>query len=608
MSDLDRLRKSPTDISGAGVVKALDRYTQIAALGPSGWDLAAIPWGRITTLARFAKAARAQAVDELADQRRLATLVAFATELEPIAGDEALEVFDLLIGDMVRLSGHQADKERLRTLKELDGAALAMRAVWLEMRAAHADPVRELEAAFEVLAEQGDAAAEVIGEVARPPDEDVQEQLTDRYRTIRRFLPRLLTVMDFDASADGYRMLEALDFLRDLERRRRPINPSEVPTAILTSAWHRRVFPKAGEHAGGVDKHAYTVAAVERLRDHLRRHTVFVPGLRRWGDPRAGLLDGEAWEKARPQVCRDLDLSPEAGVDVDRWAARLDGAYRQLAEGLADNPSVRIEQRDGKDHLVLTGLDKLDDPPSLTALRDDVAARLPVAQLPEVLLEVHAWTGCLDEFTHISEAASRADDLVTSLAAVLASQAMNIGMPAVATEGTRALSLDRLFWIEQNYLRAATLTAANARLVDYHANLELASAWGGGELASADGLRFVVPVRTINAGPNPKYFGRRGKSARGVTYYNFTSDQFTGFHGIVIPGTPKDWYYILEGLLEQETSLDPVELVADTAGASEMGFGAFRMLGLQLSPLLADAGSATLYRVDPPPTTVPCRA
>ncbi|WP_346434319.1 Tn3 family transposase [Candidatus Protofrankia californiensis] len=122
------------------------------------------------------------------------------------------------------------------------------------------------------------------------------------------------------------------------------------------------------------------------------------------------------------------------------------------------------------------------------------------------------------------------------------------------------------------------------------------AAWGGGELASADGLRFVVPVRTINAGPNPKYFG---KGARGVTYYNFASDQFTGFHGIVIPGTPKDWYYLLEGLLEQETSLRPVEVTSDTAGASEMGFGIFRLLGWQFSPRLAGAGSATLYRVDP---------
>jgi hypothetical protein len=72
-----------------------------------------------------------------------------------------------------------------------------------------------------------------------------------------------------------------------------------------------------------------------------------------------------------------------------------------------------------------------------------------------------------------------------------------------------------------------------------------------------------------------------------------------GIPGIVIPGTPKDWYYILEGLLDQETSLRPTEITSDTAGASEMGFGTFRMLGWQFSPRLADAGSATLYRVDP---------
>ena len=34
---------------------------------------------------------------------------------------------------------------------------------------------------------------------------------------------------------------------------------------------------------------------------------------------------------------------------------------------------------------------------------------------------------------------------------------------------------------------------------------------------------------------------------RGVTYYNFSSDQFMGFHGIVIPGTLRDSMYILDG-------------------------------------------------------------
>ena len=100
-----------------------------------------------------------------------------------------------------------------------------------------------------------------------------------------------------------------------------------------------------------------------------------------------------------------------------------------------------------------------------------------------------------------------------------------------------------------------------------------------------------MPVRTINAGPNPKHFG----VGRGVTYYNFTSDQFTGFHAIVIPGTIRDSPYILSELLEHQTSLEPVEVVADTAACSDVVFGLFWLLGYQFSPRLADSGWVTRW-------------
>ncbi|WP_420847178.1 Tn3 family transposase [Nonomuraea basaltis] len=50
----------------------------------------------------------------------------------------------------------------------------------------------------------------------------------------------------------------------------------------------------------------------------------------------------------------------------------------------------------------------------------------------------------------------------------------------------------------------------NATLVDYHATQEIVHPWGGGELASADGLRFVVPVKTIIAGPKQPVQGEGG--------------------------------------------------------------------------------------------------
>lgn len=81
-------------------------------------------------------------------------------------------------------------------------------------------------------------------------------------------------------------------------------------------------------------------------------------------------------------------------------------------------------------------------------------------------------------------------------------------------------------------------------------------------------------------------------------WYNFVSDQYSGFHGIVIPGTLRDSIFVLEGLLEQETGLNPTEIMTDTAGASELVFGLFWLLGYQFSPRLADAGASVFWRMD----------
>jgi len=280
--------------------------------------------------------------------------------------------------------------------------------------------------------------------------------------------------------------------------------------------------------------------------------------------------------------------------ELKTLASQLDEAYRRTATNVPENSAVRIENRDGQDRLVLTGLDKIEDPPSLISLRRQVAALIPRVDLAEILLEIHNRTGFADEFTHISEAEARVADLPLSICAVLLAEACNIGFGPLIREDVPALTRDRLGWVMQNYIRSENLIRANAKLVREQTLIPLARKWGGGEVASADGLRFIVPIRTINAGPNPKYY----RASQGITYYNFTSDQFTGFHGIVIPGTLRDSIYILEGLLEHQTVLNPVEIMADTAGASDLVFGLFWLLGYLFSPRLADIGEARLWRMD----------
>ncbi|WUO09060.1 transposase [Streptomyces virginiae] len=49
------------------------------------------------------------------------------------------------------------------------------------------------------------------------------------------------------------------------------------------------------------------------------------------------------------------------------------------------------------------------------------------------------------------------------------------------------------------------------------ASIPLAQVWGGGMVASVDGMRFVVPVPSVYARPNPKYLYRRDGGRPGST-------------------------------------------------------------------------------------------
>lgn len=60
-------------------------------------------------------------------------------------------------------------------------------------------------------------------------------------------------------------------------------------------------------------------------------------------------------------------------------------------------------------------------------------------------------------------------------------EACNIGLEPLIRSNVPALARHRLNWTKANYMRAETITRANASLVDFQA--ALAQVWGGGEVA-----------------------------------------------------------------------------------------------------------------------------
>jgi TnpA family transposase len=275
----------------------------------------------------------------------------------------------------------------------------------------------------------------------------------------------------------------------------------------------------------------------------------------------------------------------------------LDGAYRQTAERLDENLALEIAEVAGTDRPDLSKLEALDQPQRLTTLRATVAGLLPErVAFSEVLLEVCRWTGFADAFTHLSEGRARAEDLHVSVCAVLLAEACNISLTEVAQPSIPALSYNRLSWVSQNYVRAETIAAANECLLGLYRRIPLVQVLGDGHIATVDGMRFRVPVRSIHTGPNPRYFDR----GRGVTWLNYMSDQFAGLHAIVVPGTLRDSLVILDGLLELQPASEggPTMIITDQAAYSDQVFGLFWLLGYQFSPRPAGLPDQRFWRLD----------
>jgi hypothetical protein len=206
------------------------------------------------------------------------------------------------------------------------------------------------------------------------------------------------------------------------------VGPQEIDTDLLVGSWRRLVLSAPHLEPGTVHWKAYTCCVLEQFHRMLRRREVFAKYSSKWGDPRAKLLAGEAWEQAKPTVLASLNLPEGASEHLTARAALLDGTYREVAGRLPDNAQIVFDD-DGRLHFA--ALEPEPEPASLLDLRAAVNAMLPRVDLPEVLLEVFSWTGADQAFTSITGGEARLKELPVTIAALLVAHGCNVGYTPV---------------------------------------------------------------------------------------------------------------------------------------------------------------------------------
>jgi TnpA family transposase len=586
---LYRLRHHADANTPAALVEALDKFRLLQQWGVEQWDLSVINPNRQKWLARLGRKYSAQALRRMGPERRYPTLAALLKQTLIDLTDESIDIFDVCMASRHKKARQALEDYHQEVAETTQSHSQLLQAIGDVILDDDVTDERLRQAIFQHIPRGAlEAAVKEARGLKRPTGH--LDFLDDHYSYVRQFAPAFLSTLAFLSHQDDNPVLEAIEVLRRLNASKRRKLPEQAPVAFVPDNWRRLVMANDPP-----DRRPYELCALSTLRDQLRSGDIYAPNSRRYTDPETFLIPRTTWPTLRQEVCQELGLDPTGAKRLSERAQDLRELLPRV-DRLLDRPDgIRMENGE-----LIVPMDEADDlPESAKALADQVGRRLPHVDLTDLLLEVDQWTGFSRHLKHATGGQRRDDDLLLHLHAAILAQGTNMGPVEMARSAN--LTYDRLAFASFWHLREETLQDAVNALVNFQYRQPLAQHWGGGTLSSSDGQRFPVRGKVRNAVSLPRYFGY----GQGITFYTWSSDQFSQYGAKVISSTLRDATYVLDAILDNETELTILEHTTDTAGYTDLVFALFDLLGMQFCPRLRDIGDRQLYKLKTDATIYP---
>lgn len=455
-------------------------------------------------------------------------LVAFCLEAYVTLTDYVLRLFDEYWEDIVGQANRELTEYQLKQVKAKDGALITLGKAAQPIVDELNIPVQVLRERIYSRVSRNDLveAINLMLSLTGQGPRTFHHFLVTRYRTIKSFSVAILERFTFIHAFSGDDFEQALTLVGEWQSGRRRKLPDELPTKFLLPSWTPFVQP-TGEP---VNRTAYELSVLSRLRDRLRSGDVYVDYSRKYASPDVYLMPQTHWQSHRADLLALLGYRDETAYRLDEQLAELESNLPLIEQILAQEGDIRIDE---EGELVVTPLKAEELSESVKRLRHLIDQRLPAIELTDVLVEVDAWTGFSSELIGLETEPRRADHIALLYAALLA-RACNIPLAEMAQSA--GLDYQALWWVSNNYLREETLKRATVRLVNYQHKQWLASYWGSGMLSSSDGQRFPVSGKIRNAQAIPRYYGY----GKGYTLLTHSSDQYAQYGSKAIPSTIRD--------------------------------------------------------------------
>lgn len=566
------LRSAPEAPGASNLVGLTERIAFLRTLEIDPKFQACISSGRWDQMIREGNATPAWLANDFNASRRHALIVAQAIKLGQKLTDDAVTMFIKLMG---RLFSQANSRKKQRHIEGRTDTAKALR-MFLDTITAlqsandygrNALEVLDQEVGWHRLLRMKPELESMVEVNEAPPLTVAAEQ----YATVNKYAGVFLQAFTFRSARRYDPLLAAVGVLKRLYSEKRRTLPEAVPVTHLSQADRKLIFGQERP-----DRRLYEIATLAALRDRLRSADIWVDGSRSFRPIDEHLMPRSTFITMKEQDRLGLGVQGDAAEWLAEARQMLDFNLKRLAHRARSGKleGVRLE---GGTLIVTPNAGEV--PAAAEELNAEISELYPLVEVPDLLREVHEWTGFADHFTHV-RTGDNPRNVSAMLAGVLA-DATNLGPKRMAS-ASKGISAHQIGWMRTFHARSETYRAAQACVTDAHARHPHSRLWGDGTTSSSDGQFFRASDRAAKRGDINLHYG----SEPGSKFYSHLSDQYGYFSILPISPTESEAAYVLDGLFDQDTVLDIQEHFTDTGGASDHVFGLFALIGKRFAPRL----------------------
>lgn len=578
-SPLIELRAPPSSTTARSIIAHVRRFELVVGFNVDDISLHPLTPAQIRGFYGRVVRLKAQQLQAHARSKRYTLMACFVVEARARCLDQLVTLTDRFLIEFERKSKKRNSKRTREAAKAVKVSLPVVLNALARLMTSEQDPGETWKEILDDVGEQilADALANCRHLEAAQTGGGVDE-VCDGHSELKKVLRRFLT-LPLAIEPGSEPIAKAIEIARKLSSGEIRRLPEDAPLEVIPARWRTK---------RPVDRKLWEVGLAFTLRDMLRAGDIYIPKSRQHASLSSMLLGDDEWSDFKRTQALETAVPLDAAVALEHLVRAHADAVKGFDETLAANPFAdivdgRLKLRRDRAALI---------PKRTKELRDALQGELPLCRIETILLESDEWTRFCEAFTPMpGSRASRPSKEV--LLAALAAHGLNLDLTTMAG-CTENVTLEALRHTTRWFIRQDTLKAANRRLINFLARTPLAQVWGDGGRSSSDGQRFGVQARSTLATYYPRYFGHH---RRAVSIYTHVSDHSSVFATEVISCGPNEAPFVLDGLLGNDSDLDPQIHSVDTGGSTEQLFGLCYLLGFSFQPRLANLTSRRLYRV-----------